>query len=74
MAYDYKDRQPRVDYLLKALRDRPQDEPIHVDHTGRSRTPAEVAQEIEDGTEFGRGLVAVAGLVFQALKAGPIGV
>ena len=70
MAYDYGDRQPRVDFLLEALRDHPQDGPIHVDHTGRSRTRGEMAQEIEAGTEFGRGVVAVAGLVFQALGSG----
>jgi hypothetical protein len=67
MAHDYGDRQPRVDFLLEMLGEHPPDKVLHQDHTGRSRTAAELAHEIETGTLFGRGLVAIAGLVLQAL-------
>lgn len=69
MSYDYGERQSRVDFLLKILGEQPQDKALHQDHTGRSRTASEIAHEIETGTTFGRGIVAVAGLVFQALGA-----
>lgn len=65
--YDYGERQPRVNYLLKRLRRLPPDEVLK----GSNLKASEAISEIEEGTLRGRSIVATAGLVFQAMAATP---
>lgn len=65
--YDYGDRQPRVDYLLKKLRALPPEKVLK----GVNLKVSDVVFEIEKGTLQGRSIVATAGLVFQAMAATP---
>lgn len=67
MTYDWGDRQQRVDYLLKRLRSLPPDKVIK----GGTLTASEMISAIENGTLDGRGFVATAGFVFQAMAATP---
>lgn len=60
---DYGDRQERAEYLVKILRERGNE----VVDIATSRTGNDLAQNIEDQTEEGHTLVAVAGLVFHAM-------
>jgi len=70
MAHDYGERQPRVDFLLKAFREMPPDHVLTTDVlTGQPVTAAKMVHEIEAGTMLGKTCVAVAGLVIQALKS-----
>jgi hypothetical protein len=68
--YDYGDRQERADHIMKALRSNP-DKIYRGGPPGSPYTYAEIADQIEKGTQLGRTVVAVGGLVFQALKATP---
>lgn len=65
--YDWGERQPRVDYLLKRLRAMPQDKVLR----GGKLTASEMISEIERGTLDGRAFVSAAGLVLQAKAATP---
>jgi hypothetical protein len=68
MAYDYGDRQQRVDFLLTTFREMPPDHILLDDHRGEPVTAARMIREIEEGTDYGKGFVAIAGLVFYALR------
>jgi hypothetical protein len=68
--YDYGDRQERADYIMQALRAN-SDKTCCIGHLGAPYTYAEIADQIEKGTELGRTVVAVGGLVYQALNATP---
>jgi hypothetical protein len=65
------DRQERVDFLLKCLREYPdQDKVIYRDHQGVGYRASELFAHIADGTKLGTSLVAVAGFVLQAYSSG----
>lgn len=70
--YDYGDRQERVDFLLSMLR---AEDPAKVVRKSpvaggvdKDWTAPMLIAEIEQGTDEGRAMVAVAGFVFHAMK------
>jgi len=66
--HDYGDRQARADMLVSRLRNGPADIPPYRDMlTGRLLSAHQLADEIEAGTDTGKGLVAVAGIVLHAM-------
>ncbi len=65
---DYGDRQTRAEGLVKMFRAQPR---ATFPWRDRSYTGAEIADEIEGMTEFGRTLVAVAGFVIEAINRTP---
>jgi hypothetical protein len=68
--HDWGERQERADYLLKILhKDPDRIAKFPLDH--RQYTYAEVADHIERGTVVGREVMAVAGIVLQAMSATP---
>jgi hypothetical protein len=66
---DYGDRQQRAEYLIKRFRSEPSK--IYRDWKDVFYTYAQIADDIENMTEFGRTIVAVAGLVSYAMNATP---
>ena len=68
--HDWGERQERADHLIKILRKSPDKiAQFPLDH--RKYTYEEVADHIEKGTVVGREVMAVAGVVFQAIDATP---
>lgn len=69
--YDYGERQPRADMLIKQFRAHADGPPYQEPHTGKLYTPSMIATEIEQGTLFGRSFVAVAGVLLAAVRNDP---
>ncbi len=77
--YDWKERQPRVDHMLKSLRKRdPEDVltsyPRHTKEGERYEhkvTAGQAIKDIEEGTLDGKSLVATYGMVTYARAATP---
>jgi len=65
---NYGTRQERAELLVKRFRELAVLEP---DGKFQDHSYAEIADEIERQTDFGRGVVYVGGLVLRALAAGP---
>lgn len=64
--YDYGERQTRADYIIGRFRANPC---LRYKHGGREYNNEELATEVEQGTDFGRTLVAVAGFVLAAFAS-----
>jgi len=68
---NYGDRQERAEYLVNRFRTSPTAKPWTDNVTGKTYSPAELADEIENMTHVGRSIVAVAGIVFTAIANDP---
>lgn len=64
---DYGDRQDRAEVLVKSFRESVRQYPMR----DRLLSGPDVANEIEQMTDLGRDLVAVAGLLFFAMNQTP---
>lgn len=64
---DYGDRQDRAEILVQSFRESVRQYPVR----GELLSGPEVANEIEQMTDLGRDLVAVAGLVLYAMNQTP---
>ena len=64
---DYGDRQDRAEIIVKLFRERANTKP----YPKSNHTYGQMADEIENMTELGREVVAVAGFVFQAFGSTP---
>ena len=63
---DYGNRQKRAEFLLRALRKRPDDEVVYATSKGEY-TAKQLAFEVENQTKLGSSVVALTGLVIRAL-------
>ena len=69
---DYGDRQERALFLVNRLRESQHQDRVYTSNTdGKIYTPADIADEIEKETELGKEILAIAGLVFHAMRATP---
>ncbi len=68
---DYGDRQDRALYLIKRFREAGDNGKAYTDYKGRVYTPAQMADEIEQETDLGKTMLAVAGIVFAATSRDP---
>ena len=68
---DYGDRQERAEWLLEVMEKNNPDphKIIYTDWHGQEYTAEQLAEHIECQTDLGTTLVAVAGLIIQALYA-----
>jgi hypothetical protein len=67
---DYGERQDRAEMLVKALRAAPnKTEVVWTDWYGEEYTARRIAEHIEDQSEYGVSIVAIAGFVLQAMLA-----